>query len=647
MMKRKGCFAVHSYGGRWIFLLTLMLLVFSPHVDGQQGRSRLRRVYPPSARDQKTLGAIKSKIIKDTWHEDPAIRSQALLALGRVYRLDWDTTRSPIVDALRRDKNKQVRWTALLILGTFSGREGDTTRSMVRAVQEIVASDPDPDLRHFAATILLKWAKLDKHTDKIWKYYLEMLQHPYRDYQDYALDALYMSTRHLGNKRMVYHKLHPAVRTQLEEMAHAPQPSFELVRAVSHIWRGRTIGPLVKWLHDEDYELRKTSALALERHSRKDGTAALALLETLRGDSSVKARAAAAKALTGHPSGSFDGLMRREFFPKMQRMVWNALVEAAQNDAPEVRASALLSLANLKEGDPSAWRIFTEALVDKETSVRQKDKRIRIAAIRGLGQAIYFQFNEVIEAVLLHTIKNPDESSYVRFCAVESLLLFNYWDDILHDVMIDLLSDESLRLRVIELWGAYARDNAHASRKLQKAFRQMSRSQIGLYLAMALVKSGHVDGEAIKILVHQGLKDAKLAQYCVKLLGRSGYSEAFVIEALLEKLRVSLNAIGPVVPVIESLLKKGNIQIYQILNSTGNPDREDGWMIQECAKALLGLDKYNNELLVLLPKVIYFHGEIIRDVVLVYGWHQARINRFESLSEITRSLIRQERRRNR
>ena len=38
MIKRKGCFAVHSYGGRWIFLLTLMLFVFSPHVDGQTGR---------------------------------------------------------------------------------------------------------------------------------------------------------------------------------------------------------------------------------------------------------------------------------------------------------------------------------------------------------------------------------------------------------------------------------------------------------------------------------------------------------------------------------------------------------------------------------------------------------------------------------
>ena len=635
MMKRKDYFTVNSYGGRWIFLLILMLLVFSPHVDGQQGK--VRRIFP-NQRSQKALGTIKSQIIKDTWHEEPAIRSHAILALGRLHRSDWATTRSPIVDALRRDKNKQVRWMALLVLGA-SGRESDTTRGMVRAIQEIVASDPDSDLRRFAATILLGCGKLDKHTDKIWKYYLEMLQHPYRDYQDYALEALYMSTRHLGNKRMVYHKLHPAVRTQLEEMARAPQPSPELVRAVSHIWTGRTIGPLVKWLNDEDYELRKTSALALERHSRKDGNAALALLETLRGDSSVKARAAAAKALTGHPSGRLDGLRRREFFPKMQRMVWNILVEAAQNDAPEVRASALLSLANLKEGNPSAWRIFTEALVDKETSIRQKDKRIRIAAIRGLGQAIYLQFNEVIEAVLLHTIKHPDENSYVRFCAVESLLLFNYWDDLLHDVMINLLSDEELRLRVIELWGEYAQENAQARRKLRKAFRQMSRSQIGLYLAMALVKSGDVDGEAIQILVHQGLKDAKLAQYCVKLLGRSGYSEAFVIEALLEKLRTSVNAVGPVESLaIESLT--GNVLI-NILHYGG--ELEGSFMVKECVEALLGLDKYNNALLVLLPKVIYFHSQIISDVVHVYG-HQAGINSFKSFDEITRSLIRQERR---
>ena len=644
MMKRKGCFAVHSYGGRWIFLLTLMLLVFSSHVDGQQGRSRLRRSFPPSGRAQKALATIKSQIIKDTWrHEDPAIRSRALVALGKSYRYNWKVTHGPIVDALRRDENKQVRWTALLVLGAFNGGKRGVTLGTVRAVQEIVATDPDPDLQHFAAVALLRWAKLDKHTDKIWKYYLEMLQHPDRRYQDYALDALYMSTRLSDNERMVYHKLHPAVRTQLEEMARAPQPSHKLVRAVSHIWRGRTIGPLVKWLHDEDYELRKTSALALERHSRKDGDAALALLETLRGDSSVKARAAAAKALTGHPSGSFDGLRRREFFPKMQRLVWNALVEAAQHDAPEVRASALLSLANLKEGDPSAWRIFTEALVDKETSVRQKDKRIRIAAIRGLGQAIYLQFNEVIEAVLLHTIKHPDESSYVRFCAVESLLLFNYWDDLLHHVMIDLLSDEKLRrFSVIELWGEYARDNAKARRKLRKAFRQMSRSEIGLYLAMALVKSGQVDGEAIEILVHQGLKDAKFARHCVKLLGRSGYSEPFVIEALLEKLRVSVNAIGPVESSGIELLTE-NSHIYYNLHYGG--ELEGSFMVKECVEALLGLDKYNNELLVLLPKVIYFHSAIISDVYSVYG--QVSINDFESLSEITHYLIRQERRRNR
>ncbi len=640
MMNIKGCFAVHSNGWRWILSLTLMLFVFSTYVDGQTGRSRVRRLDPnQSERGEKALAAIRTQITKDTWHEDSGIRSRAILALGRLYRLEGNITLSRIVDALRRDKNKQVRWTSLLVLGAFRGGKRGVTRGTVRAVQDIVASDRDPDLRRFAAVALLKWAKLDKHTDRIWKYYLEMLQHPDRRYQDYALEALYTSSGLSDKERMLYHKLHPAVRTQLEKMARAPQPSNSLVNAISHIWRGRTTNPLIKWLRDEDYELRKTGALALERHSRKNSDVAVALLETLRSDSSVKARAAAAKALTGHPDDSvMDQLERREFFPKMQRIVWNALMEAAQHDAPEVRASALLSLSNLKEGDSSAWRIFTGAMVDKETSVRQTDKRIKIAAIKGLGRATYLQFNESIEAVLLHTIENPDDSYYARFCAVESLLLFDYWDDLLHDVMVNLLSDEKLRLRVIELWGEYARENARASRKLREAFREMSNSEIGLYLAMALLKSGQVDQEAIEILVNQGLKDAKFALYCVKLLGRSGYSEAFVIEGLLEKLRVSLNAIGPVAGIVIESLE----EFSMILHAGG--EHKGGEMVKECVEALLALDKYNSDLQALLPKVIYVHSTIIWDVAAVYG-RQASVNNFRHSGEITRSLIRQERQR--
>ena len=642
MLKRKGYSAVHSFSGRCVLLLSLMVFVFSTYVDGQTSRSRVRRLDPnQSERGEKVLAAIRSQITKDTWHEDSGIRSRAILALGRLHRLDGNITLSRIVDALRRDKNKDVRWTALIVLGAFRGGKRGVTRGTVRAVQEIVASERDPDLRRFAAVALLKWAKLDKHTNKVWKYYLEMLQHSNRQYQDYALEALYASTGLSDKERMVYHKLHPAVRTQLEKMARAPKPSHSLVRAVSHIWRGRTTKPLIKWLRDEDYELRKTSALALERHSLKNSDVAVELLDTLRSDSSVKARAAAAHALTGHPyDSSLERLERREFFPKMHRTVWNALVEAAQHDAPEVRASALLSLANLKEGNSSAWRIFTEAIVDKETSVRQTDKRIKIAAIRGLGRAIYLQFNESIEAVLLHTIENPDESYYVRFCAVESLLLFDYWDDLLHDVMISLLSDESLRLRVIELWGEYARENARASRKLREAFREMSDSEIGLDLAIALTKSGQVDQEAIEILVHQGLEDAKLAQYCVKLLGRSGYSEAFVIDALLEKLRVSLNTIGSV----EGLVVE-SIGVFSLILDSGG-EHKGGELAQECVEALLAVDKYNSDLLALLPKVMYFHSTIIWDVAAVYG-NQASVNNFRHSREMTRFLIRQERRQNR
>ena len=553
-MKRNGFSAFYFFGGRWVLLMTLMLFVFSTYAGGQTDAWRSR--HSPmvrSERGQNAVATIRSKIARDTWHENPAIRSRAILALGSFYTLDWNRTRSPIVEALQREKNKHVRLTALLVLGVFHGGKHSVTRGQVRAVQEIVASERDLDLRRFAATILLKWSKLEKYTDKIWKYYLEMLQHPDRQYQDYALSALYMSTRLPDNQRMVYHKLHPTVITRLEEMARMPQPSDKLVNAISHIWRGRTTTPLIKWLHDDDHELRKTSALALERHSRQNSDVAVALLETLRSDSSVKARAAAAKALTGHPEKTAtERLRRREFFPEMHRTVWNALVEAVQHDAPEVRASALLSLANLKKGDSSAWNIFTEAMVDKETSVRQTDERVKIAAIRGLGRATYLRFNESIEAVLLHTIENPDESYYVRFCAVESLLLFDYWDDLLHDVMADLLSDERIRLSVIEFWGEYAGENSHASRKLREAFRQTSNPQIKLYLAMALVKSGTVNQEAVEILVYQGLKDSHYAVHCAKLLGRSRYSEAFVIEALLDNLRVSLDAIGVLDdPVIE------------------------------------------------------------------------------------------------
>ncbi len=648
MMNIKGCFAVHSNGWRWLLSLTLMLIVFSTYADGQTDGWRVRRSpIIRNGRGQKAVATIRSKIVKDTWHEDPAIRSRAILALGRLYDLD-ETNKVfwSIVDALRRDKDKEVRWTALIVMKAFRGGKGGVSRGTVRAVQEVVATERDPDLRRFAAVALLQWVKLDKHTDKIWKYYLEMLQHPDRKYQDYALDAMYMSTRLSDKERMVYHKLHPAVRTQLEEMARAPQPSHSLVNAVSHIWRGRTTSPLIKWLHDEDYELRKTGALALERHSRKNSDAAMALLDTLRNDSSVKARAAAAKALTGHPSFSpVQGLERREFFPKMQRKVWNALVEAAQHDAPEVRASALLSLANLKEGDSSAWRIFTDAMVDRETSVRQKDERVKIAAISGLGQAIYLQFNESIEAVLLHTIENPDESYWARFHAVQSLLLFDYWDDLLHDVMIHLLSDEKLRLLVIGLWGEYAGENAHASRKLSEAFREMSNPQIRLYLAMALLKSGQVDQEAIEILVRQGLKDAKYVLSCVELLGRSGYSEPFVIEGLLEKLRVSLDAIGPVEgSVIESLKRYPRIDILYY-----GDDVKGSNIISYCVEALLSLDKHNSDLLALLPKAIYFNGRVLVDVVknYTYGMYARPSTSSKPLDTINRELIRRERRRNR
>lgn len=646
MVRKKGCSTVYSSSGRWIVLLTLILFVFSTYADGQRGRSRVNRpLLVTTGRDKKAVATIRSKIVKDTWHENPAIRSRAILALGRLYDLDMDNKVFwSIVDALRRDKDKEVRWTALIVMKAFGGGKGGVSRGTVRAVQEVVATERDPDLRRFAAVALLQWVELDKHTDKTWKYYLEMLQHPDSKYQDYALDAMYMSTRLSYKERMVYHKLHPDVITRLEEMARAPQPSYSLIRAVSHIWRGRTTSPLIKWLHDEDYELRKTGALALERHSRKNSDAAMALLDTLRSDSSVKARAAAAKALTGHPSFSpVQGLERREFFPKMHRKVWNALVEAAKHDAPEVRASALLSLANLKEGDSSAWQIFTEALVDKETSVRQTDERVKIAAIRGLGKAIYLQFNESIEAVLLRIIENPNESYSARFHAVLSLLLFDYWDDLLHDVMVNLLSDEKLRSSVIWYWGEYAGENARASRKLSEAFRQHSDPQIRLYLAMALLKSGQVDREAIEILVYQGLKDAKYDRYCVELLGRSGYSEAFVIDALLEKLRVSLDAMGPVEgSVIESLKRYPRISILYY-----GDDVKGSQIISTCVEALLSLDKYNSDLLALLPKVIYLHGGIIANLVstYTYGAYGRPSARSKPLDSTERELIKRERRR--
>ena len=239
MMNRKGCFSAHSYRWRWILSLTLMLFVFSTYADGQTGTSRLRRSPASSGKDKKAVATIRSKIVKDTWHENPAIRSRAILALGRLYAIDEDNKVFwAIVDALRRDKDKEVRWTALTVAKAFRGGKGGVSRGTVRAVQEVVASDRDPD----------------------------------RKYQDYALDAMYMSTRLSYKERMVYHKLHPAVITRLEEMARAPQPSYSLIRAVSHIWMGRTTSPLIKWLHDEDYELRKTGALALERPLGKIAT---------------------------------------------------------------------------------------------------------------------------------------------------------------------------------------------------------------------------------------------------------------------------------------------------------------------------------------------------------------------------------------
>ena len=647
IMEIKSCFSVHlCLFVLLCFVATLMWSRFNLLVHAKM--PKMPKMVPKSEyariQDKKIVRMIQSHIIKDTMDKDPAIRYQGLIALGQWYLLFSRTPmtnppRQPILDALLRDKDKQLRWTALLILGDLPEDRGGhyPTRGIVKIFQKIATTDLDRDFRRIAAVNLLKWGKLDKHEEQIWQYTLEMLQHPEPNYQDYALEALW-HTAFYHREQMDYYKLYPSVRARIEEMARTPNPSRVFVKTVSYIWKGRRKGhnmPLVKWLKDDDYKLRRTSTRALADHSRKDGDVAAELLDTLRSDSSVKVRAAAATALTGHPTvrgtilGNYD-LYRREFSPQMQKKVWNALVEAARNDgAPEVRAAALLSLANLKEGDASAWDLFTDAMGDKNLLVRE-------AAVRGVGQAIYLQFNEAIEAALMHVASSCDDAHF-RFYAIETLALFNYWDETIHNFIMDMLK----RHPGVAIWRLceYAKMEPRARQKLREEFRATDDERMKFYLAMVLVESGFSDREYIEHIVYTGLEDAKFTRHCIQLLGRSGYREPFVIEALLEKLRESLVAVEP--------YKATGANLYPVTNNKGRSyarvSRKGEGRIQVSMEALMQLDKYNTDLIVLLPQLVYDSGMSgMRMVFYQYASSHRPIKRNDE-----RFLIRQARQRNR
>lgn len=546
-------------------------------------------------------------------HSNPATRIRANITLGRLsVQYDETVPHTSLLDPLLHEKDEKVRWVALQILANFpmvKGRPNVPTRGTVRMFQKIMVTERNRDFRRVAALALLRWGKLDKDPDKIWKYTLEMLQHENLVYRSYALQKLHESTElPTGKKPMTVYKLHRNVRRQLEKMAKNPIPSHELVRAISSLWRGRPT-PLDEWLDKEDYKVRQTGALALEPHALKDGGVGLDLLNTLRSDSSVKVRAAAAKAITGHPDFDFnndDILNRREFSSKMQRRVWSALVEAVRHDAPEVRASALLSLANLKTGDANAWKVFTDATMDKEEKVRR-------AALMGVGRAIYLKWNESIHAALMRQATNTDNSFRTRVRAIEGLFLFNYWDDFMPDVLIDLFSEAEIRLDVVRAWGEYAAANRRAQRALHEAFKQVLEPPIRLSLAMALVRSGVSDYQPVKVLVDEGLNDALVTRYCAELLGRSGYRESLVIQGLMAKFRASLDSVGPI-----------EIPAYSILHNYWNligVDPKGSELVSAYGVALLRLDKYNKEFLTLLPKGISCSSYLGQEFGYTYDFH--------------------------
>ena len=767
IMKKKACVSVHL---RLFVLLcfvgTLMWSCLSLLAHATEESMTVMKSEDAKARDRKIALMIQSHIIKDTMDEDPAVRCQALTALGQWYYFCMSSAmikpaRQPIVDALLRDKDKQVRCTALLILADLPEKrtrkliERYPSRGIARIFQQIVATDRDRDLRRIAAVSLLNWGVLDKHKEKIWQYTLEMLQHPDPNYQDYALKALwhtafYCKDRFYNKEQVDLYKLHPSVRARIKEMARTLTPSHALIKTVSYIWQGRWQGrdtPLLKWLKDDDYKLRRTSALALENYSLKDDDVTAALLDMLRGDSSIKVRAAAAKAISGpsrrwlsatdyrefdkrkfsqetqkvvwsalvevarkdaapevraaallslvnleeedastwdlftdamrdenmlvrktavlrgwHRQGDvvaelYDTLrsdsgvkvkaaaakalllfpnkwtitdpLRNTFPPKMQKIVWKTLAEAARNDAtPEVRAAALLSLANLHEGDASAWDLFTDVMLDENMLVCK-------TAVWGVGDAIYLQFNEVIQAALMHVAYSCDDV-HLRVSAIESLLLFNYWDENIHSFIMDMLKrhpEDTIGL----LYG-YAQMGPHSRQKLREEFQATKNEQMKLYLSMVLVEYGFSDGEYIEHIVHAGLKDEKFASYCIQLLGCSGYREPFVIDALLAKLRESLARIEP--------YKATGANLYPATNRGGYVcmSREGEYRIRFCMEALMRLDGYNADFTALLPQLMYLSGmNGVSEVAFRYTnpFHWTGMNTINhSIRDISRSLRR-------
>ena len=580
------------------FVFTMVFYTLSNASSLAARQSSIPKSHTEAKKDRRVFSKILSQVTRDMMgHSNPAIRIRANITLGRLSVEYYGIVpHTPLLEPLLHEKDGKVRWVAMQVLANFpvnKWRPHVPTRGTVRMFQKIMDTDRTLDFRRIAALALLRWGKLDKNSDKIWKYTLEMLQHENPEYRLYALQKLHESTElPTGKKPMTVYKLDTNVRKQLEEMAKNPKPSHELVRAVSSLWRGRPT-PLDEWLDKEDYKVRQTGALALEPHALKDGGVSLDLLNTLRSDSSVKVRAAAAKAITGHPDialNNDDIRSRREFSPKMQKRVWNALIETVRHDAPDVRASALLSLSNLKTGDANAWQVFTDATMDE-------DEKVRRAALMGVGRAIYLEWNESIHVVLMRQATNVDNSYRTRVRAIESLFLFNYWDDFMPGVLVNLLSEAEIRLDVVQAWGEYAAANPRAQRALYKAFKQAHKPTIRLSLAMALVRSGVSDNLPIKVLVDEGLNDALMTRYCAELLGRSGYRESFVIQGLMAKFRTSLDAVGSM-----------EIPAFSILHGYFNLigiDPKGSEFVAAYGIALLRLDKYNDELLMLLPKGIY------------------------------------------
>jgi hypothetical protein len=129
---------------------------------------------PELKKDRRVLSQILSQVTKDMMgHSDPAIRSRAIMTLGRLSISNYELPQTTVFNALLHEKDEKVRWIALLVLANVdtvigAGRKLPT-RGMVAIFQKIVATDRNPDFQRIAALGLSPcWHRCNSSRTLIW-----------------------------------------------------------------------------------------------------------------------------------------------------------------------------------------------------------------------------------------------------------------------------------------------------------------------------------------------------------------------------------------------------------------------------------------------------------------------------------------------